>query len=108
MPAMIRPATSVGHDVRAPKGWSLEPLPRLPDYVLLTTPPPMRFMATIDFHARGFRTGYSISSKLVGEEWNKPRKKYRGRNWKQALVNDAAAHLQTLIDEAPASAEVYE
>jgi hypothetical protein len=55
-------------------------------------------MATIDFRARGFRTGYSISSRLVGEEWNKTRKKYRGRCWKQALVNDAAAHLRELCE----------
>jgi hypothetical protein len=88
--------TAPDHGVRAPEGWTFESLPRLPDYVLLTTPPPMRHMATIDFRARGFRSGYSISSRFVGEEWDKPRKKYRGRSWKQALVNDAAAHLREL------------
>jgi hypothetical protein len=85
------------HGVRVPEGWALEALPRLPDYALLSTPPPMHYMVTIDFHRRGFRTGCSVSAKFVGEEWNKMRKKYRGRGWKQALVDDAVAHLRKVL-----------
>jgi hypothetical protein len=82
------------HDLRIPEDWTLEPLPRLPDYALLTTSPPVRYMATIDFGRRGIRSGYSTIGKYVGEEWNRPRKKYGGRGWRQQLVDDAVAHLQ--------------
>jgi hypothetical protein len=84
-------------DLRIPDGWSIEPLPRDEDRVLLSTPPPHRYMATIDFHARGIRSGYSVTSRFVGEEWNKPRKKYGGRNWRQALIDDAVAHLREVL-----------
>lgn len=83
--------------VHVPEGWMLEPLPRLPDHALLSSPPPMRYMATIDFHARGFRIGCSVSARFVGEEWNTIRKKYRGKDWKQALVDDAVSHLRELM-----------
>lgn len=83
--------------LRIPEGWTIEPLERLPDYALITTPPLRRYMATVDFKHRGFRSGYNISGRYVGEEWNKPRKKYVGRGWKQALVDDAVAHLQEVI-----------
>jgi hypothetical protein len=72
----------------------LEPLERQPDYMLLTTPPPMRYTATIDFCKRGFRSGYSTNGRLFGEEWNKPRKKYGGHGWKQAIIDDAVTHLE--------------
>ena len=84
-------------DLQIPDGWMLEPLERLPDHALITTPPPRRYMATVDFRLRGFRSGYSTSSRFVGEEWNKRRKKYGGRGWKQALVDDAVAHLQEVL-----------
>ena len=80
-----------------PDGWTLEPLERLPDYVLLSTPSPGRYMATIDFKHRGFRSGYCISGRYVGEEWNKPRKKYVGRAWRQQVVDDAIAHLREVL-----------
>lgn len=82
-----------------PEGWKLEPIERDPDHVLISTPSPRYYMATLDFRARGFRTGHTVYGRLVGEEWNKPydRKKYRGRNWKQALVDDAVVHLQELL-----------
>lgn len=83
--------------LRIPEGWSLEPLERQPDHVLLTTPSPGRYMATIDFRARGFRPGYSVSGRLVGDEWNKRRTKPSGRGWKQALVDAAVASLQELL-----------
>ena len=82
--------------LRIPDGWTLEPLERQPDYALITTPPP-RYMATVDFRMRGFRSGYSTTGRLFGEEWNKPRKKYGGRGWKQVLVDDAVVHLQEVL-----------
>jgi len=83
--------------LRIPEGWTIEPLERQPDHALISTPPPRRYMATVDFRLRGFRGGYSTTGRLVGEEWNKPRKKYGGRGWRQAIVDDAVAHLR----EAP-------
>ena len=79
--------------LRVPEGWLLEPLPRS-DYVLISTPPPLRLMATIDFRLRGFRSGYSQSGPLVSETWNKRRKQYGGRGWKQKIVDDAVKWLQ--------------
>lgn len=84
-------------DVHIPEGWTLEPLPRDDDHALLSTPSPRHYMATIDFRARGFRTGYSTTDKFVGEEWNKRRKKYGDRGWKQELVDDAVAHLREVL-----------
>jgi hypothetical protein len=84
-------------DLRAPEGWVLEVLPRMSDHVLLSTPLPNRYMATIDFHARGIRSGYSVTGRFVGEEWNKKRKKYGGRGWKQVLVDDAVTHLREVL-----------
>ena len=83
--------------LRIPAGWTLEALERRPDYLLLLTPPPGRYMATIDFKRRGIRSGLSTTGRFVGEEWNKPRKKYGGRGWKQVLVDDAVTHLQEVL-----------
>jgi hypothetical protein len=80
-----------------PEGWKLESLERMPDYALLETASSPRYMATIDFKHRGIRGGYSTTGRYVGEEWNKPRKKYGGRGWKQALVDDAVAHLREVL-----------
>jgi hypothetical protein len=85
------------HDLRLPDGWTFESFPRDEHYALLSTPSPRRYMATIDFRARGFRSGHSTTGRIVGEEWNKPRKKYVGRGWRQMLVDDAAAHLQEVL-----------
>ena len=93
--AEARAATSEG--ARVPEGWTIEPLPRQPDYVLISTPAPQRYMATVDFRARGFRSGYSTTGRFVGEEWNKRRKKYGGRGWRQVLVDDAVASLGELL-----------
>jgi hypothetical protein len=85
-------------NVVLPEGWTLELLPRQPDHALLSTPPDTpRYMATIDFHARGIRTGYSTTGRFLGEEWNKPRKKYGGRGWRQVLVDEAVTHLRTVL-----------
>jgi hypothetical protein len=78
-------------------GWVLEQLPRDVDHALLSTPLPRSYMATIDFCARGFRSGYSTTGRLVGEEWPKRPKKYGGRGWKQTLIDDAVAHLQEVL-----------
>jgi hypothetical protein len=83
--------------LRIPDGWTFEDLPRQPDHMLLSTPSPGLYMVTIDFRLRGFRTGYSTTGRLVGEEWNKKRKKYSGRGWRQEIVNDAVAHLQEVL-----------
>lgn len=83
--------------LRVPDGWGLETLARRPDYALITTPPPLRYMATVDFRLRGFRSGLSTSGLLFGEAWNKPRKKYGGRGWRQAVVDDAVAHLREVL-----------
>lgn len=80
-----------------PEGWTLEGLPRQPDQALLSTPPPQRYMVTIDFRMRGFRNGYSTTGMLVGEAWNQKRKKYNGRGWKQQLVDDAVAKLREVL-----------
>lgn len=85
------------HDVIVPEGWSLEQMERLPNHVLISTPPPMYYMATIDFHARGLRNGCSVSGRFIGEEWNAPRKKYLGKGWKQGLVDDAVAYLSKVM-----------
>lgn len=83
--------------ISIPDGWILEPLDRQPDFALLSTPAPQRYMATIDFKHRGIRAGYGTSGRFVGETWNTKRKKYNGRNWRQALVDDAIMHLRALL-----------
>lgn len=84
-------------DLRIPDGWTLEPLERLPDHALLSTPPPRGYMATIDFRARGIRSGYSTTGRFVGEEWNTRRKTYGGRGWRQTLVDDAVTFLRGVL-----------
>jgi hypothetical protein len=89
---------NLGEPVRLPEGWTLEPLPRQPDHALIHTPSTgFRCMATIDFGARGIRTGCSVTGRFISEEWNKPRKKYLGRAWRQELVDDAVAHLWEVL-----------
>lgn len=83
---------------RIPEGWTIETLPRQPDHVLISTPLPGRYSVTIDFRLRGFRGGYNTIGRLEGELWNTKRKKYGGRGWKQVLVDDGVAHLQTILE----------
>lgn len=85
------------NDLRVPDGWTIEELPRDPDHLLLSTPEPGRYMATIDLRLRGFRTGLATTGRLVGEEWDKKRKKYGGCGWRQEVVDDAVAHLREVL-----------
>lgn len=48
-------------------------------------------MATVDFVARGFRSGLSVSAFLTSKT------KYGGRGWKQALVDDAVKWLEDAL-----------
>jgi hypothetical protein len=55
-----------------PEGWTLELLPGQPDHAMLSTPSSgILCMATMDFRARGIRSGYSTTSKFISEEWNR-------------------------------------
>jgi len=82
--------------LRVPDGWTLEPMRGARDVVVLTAP--KIGGATIDFGRRGFRGGfYVLSGRFVGEELThrgSRRKKYEGRGWRQAIVDDAVAWLQ--------------
>ncbi len=80
-----------------PEGWTLEPIDSLAHHVVLTSPVPDRFMATIDFRSRGIRTGYSTTGSMLGETWKGKRKVYGRRGWKQAIVDDAVAHLRSVM-----------
>ena len=80
--------------LQIPDGWKLETIVRSDDYLLLSSPPSPIYYVTIDLRARGFRNGYTTTGRFVGEEWNKKRKKYGGRGWRQALVDDAVASLK--------------
>ncbi len=89
------PPTPGASGVVVPEGWTLELLSRELDQALLREPSGL--MATIDFRARGLRTGYSTTGRFIGEEWGKRRKEYGGRGWRQRLVDDAAAHLREVL-----------
>ena len=81
-------------ELSVPEGWTLEPLERQPDHALLSTPAPHRYSVTIDFKMPGFRQGYSSIGMLVGEAWDKKRKKYGGHGWRQEIVDDAVTYLK--------------
>ncbi len=72
-----------------PDGWTSERLDD--DHVLIQTPSPERYMATVDFRARSWRTGLSTTGPVASA------KKYRGRNWNVALVLDAVVSLEALL-----------
>ena len=81
--------------LRVPEGWTLEALPRQPDHLLVTAPPPWRVMVTIDFRLRGFRQGCSITGPLAEDVTR--RKQYKGRGWQQAIVDDAVTYLRAVL-----------
>jgi hypothetical protein len=82
--------------LRIPDGWVLEKATGLTDVHVLTAP--YLGAATLDFRQRGFRGGaFVLSGRFVGEKATRQgpaRKKYEGRGWKQAIVDDAVAWLQ--------------
>lgn len=90
--SMTKPAPTL----RIPNDWSLVPMSGVRDIAVLTAP--RVGSTTIDFRLRGFRGGaFVLSGRFVGEKLTRSgnvRKPYRGRNWKQLLVDDAVAWLQ--------------
>lgn len=88
-----------------PNEWRLEPLERFPNFALLTSPAPERYMTTIDFQARGLRSGYCTSGPMLGERGGNKRPIYEKRGWKQKLVDAAVAHLRDVMKELPRSSK---
>lgn len=86
-------------DLRVPPDWALEIMPRQLEHALLSAPS-RYYMATLDFQKRGIRSGCTTAGRFLGEEWNKPRKKYEGPGWKQALLDDAIDHLRGLLSQS--------
>ena len=85
--------------LKIPEGWALERADHFGDQAYLSTPGPTRYVATIDFALRGFRSGMVVTGRLYGDDLVKKtkRKKFEGRGWAQALVNHAADHLRGLL-----------
>lgn len=86
LPATVAP-------LRIPDGWTLES--HQARDVLILHAQAIGFV-TICFKQRGFRVGISASGSFVGDKWTRSgyeRKAYAGRGWRQALVDDAVAHL---------------
>lgn len=81
---------------RIPAGWTLDKMVGHGDLVVLTAPD--IGAATIDFQQRGFRGGaFVLSGLFVGAKLTRKgyvQKKYTGRGWRQALVDDAVAWLR--------------
>lgn len=71
-----------------PAGWSIDVDGYGRGHDVLTSP--NRYMATIDWERRCFRSGISISGKAVNK------KKYAGRGWKQSLLDAAVKWLEAL------------
>lgn len=88
--------TSKSHE-RIPAGWTLEPATGWSEIFVLTATDHLG-CTTIDFQRRGFRGGaFVISGPFVGEKLTRrgyTRKKYGGRGWRQALVDDAVTWLE--------------
>jgi len=98
--SMPPPAAPRADGLRIPDGWTLEALPLLSNHHVLTTTSPGRYMATIDFGARGIRAGHSTTSRFIGEKLTRSgnvRKPYGGRGWKQVLVDDAVTYLREVL-----------
>jgi hypothetical protein len=83
-------------EFKLPDGWAREALQS--GQVLITTPI-KRYMATIDFNGRGFRSGLVQSGRFEGDKLTRKglvRKQYKGRGWQQKLVDDAVAWLRAV------------
>jgi hypothetical protein len=74
-----------------PRDWTLEQDGYGKGHDVLMTPAPIRYAATIDWVKRVYRSGMSTTGPIVSK------KKYKGRGWQQALVDDAVAYLSELL-----------
>jgi hypothetical protein len=75
--------------VDLPEGWTSESVYES-RYLLLQSPSPKRYMATIDWEKRCIRLGFTTRGTTISE------KKYTGRGWKGALVQDAIECLRAI------------
>jgi hypothetical protein len=73
-----------------PAGWTFEDI-KDRGQTLLMTPAPQRYMTTIDWERRGFRSGYCTYGRLLNN--GSP----TGRGWKQRLVDEAVVFLEGLL-----------
>lgn len=72
-----------------PEGFTVESYYTNKDEATVVTSP-QKFFVTIHWRDRGFRNGTTTIGRLESK------KTYRGRGWRQQLVNDAVAHLQAI------------
>ena len=82
-----------------PEGWTFEDLDH--DTVLVKSPAPHRYMATLDMKSRGIRSGLCRSGRFIDEEpqlgrSRLKRKTYAGRGWQQKMMADAVKFLESL------------
>lgn len=76
--------------VQLPSGWVAR---REGDrYVEVISAPPIGCSVTVDFDARAFRGGLSISGPIT-----RIRFAYSGRGWRQTLIRDAIAWLEDVL-----------
>lgn len=73
-------------DCIVPSDWTIEAVP--PHHALVRSPDGM--MATLDFDKRGWRAGYTTTSRIESQGT------YGGRGWKQALCAAAVRWLDNL------------
>ncbi len=90
--------------LRIPQGWKLEPFDYLGLGVIVLYGTQAIGAVTIDFTRRGFRLGYGVvagdwSSKRSGRHGQLPPPRYKGRDWKQRIVDDAIACLHRIYGE---------
>jgi len=72
-----------------PEGWTLDHVTVTRGEEAILTAPGVGYV-TIVWHRRGFRPGISTIGKLIGKG------PFRGRGWKQRLVNEAVAWLKEI------------
>ena len=80
-----------GYEKFLPEGWTAE-FYMSNDYLLITGPNGIGFV-TVDFPARGFRTGVSTYG------YKQACQVYRGAGWKSRLITDAIRTLQSLAED---------
>ncbi len=79
--------------IEVPIGWRISPYSGRKDVFVFHSP--QRYMVTVDYDRRCFRSGSSI--------YGRPENKvgYRGRGWRQALTDEAIKWLVTDVGETP-------